>query len=226
MITNEINYEEVFKLFVHPQTDWPTVFQQPFKQGNIYCATDARSLIFLPIEKADLPFKEQKRPNATAIIPQDVIFNDEINLPELYDKLIPEMIDEEIIKESEKECKECDENGEVQFKYLGNLRTHYMYAGCPVCNGSGIIEKEITEKTGRKIPNPNKKYKMFGVAFSYEQLSRLLTACKMMGLDKITRTYGTERTGNLFKCGDASILIQPMVIIDVPESEFTIICTS
>ena len=94
---------------------------------------------------------------------------------------------------------------------------------CPVCNGSGIIEKEITEKTGRKIPNPNKKYKMFGVAFSYEQLNRLLTACKMMGLDKITRTYGTERNGNLFKCGDASILIMPMVSIDAPESEFTII---
>ena len=61
---------------------------------------------------------------------------------------------------------------------------------------------------------------MWGVTFSYEQLNRLVTACKMMGVNKIIRTFGTERNGNLFRCGDASILIMP-IISDAPEEEIT-----
>lgn len=223
MTTTEINYEEVFKLFVHPKSDWRTDLQQPFKQGNVYCATDAHSMIVLPVEKSDLPFKEQEQPNATAIIPKEPVFNNEIIVSELEEKLIPVMIDEQIIEEDEKECDECSGTGEVEFEYDTFKETYYLDADCPVCEGSGNIENEITKKTGKKIPDPMKKYKMFGVAFSYEQLSRLVTACKMMGVEKIIRTNGTEKNGNLFKCGDASILIMPVMSWDVPEEEFTTI---
>lgn len=158
------------------------------------------------------------------VIPKEVVFNNEIVVSELEEKLIPAMIDKEIIKEGKEKCGECRGTGEVKFKYHTPGDTYYLDGDCPVCEGTGNIENKIIKKTGEKIPDPLRKYKMFGVAFSYEQLSRLVTACKMMGIEKITRTFGTERHGNLFRCGDASILLMPVICReDVPEQEFTTI---
>lgn len=226
MTTTEINYDQVFQLFISNDELRPLMCH-PYKQGGKYYATDAHSMIILPIEKANLDYPEQDKPISDAVVPKETTCNIEIKISDLEAKLIPEIIDEIIEEEKEDKCEECDGDGEVEFEYDATSKNKWqsftMEADCPICEGAGTITETIKKPTGKKIPNPAKKYKMFEVGFMYEQLKRLIDACNLLGVETITKTYGTPTNANIFKCGDAVILIMPAMSYEVPEEEFTVI---
>src|SRR3990167_10869447 len=115
MITTQTDYEKVFQLFVlQSQDDYRLDLKQPFKQGERYWATDAYSIIFLPVEKAQLNFAEQDKPKASAIIPTEQNCKNESKVSDIEMQLIPTMIEEEEELETKKECSECDGEGVLE----------------------------------------------------------------------------------------------------------------
>lgn len=193
--TEKIDYWQVFQLFVnkHESRDnYRRYTQKPFKRGGMYYATDALSMIFIPVDKADLHVEEKYQLDPKAVISEEKNCSDKIDVAELEKKLVPEMVEEENVEIIEREC------------------TCHDRANCTVCDGYGSIIRERRMKTGKMIHNQLKVYKMYEAKFTYKQLIRLVVACKMMRIETITRVYGSERFGNLFQCGDASILVMPM----------------
>ena len=219
---NKINYDKAFQLFVSKDELRPDMLT-PFKQDNKYFATDAMAIIFIPIEEVELNYPERSRPQCSAVLPKEDVMNIKINISDIEEKLIPEMIEEFTEEEKETDCAECSGTGEVEFEYNTHIETYYLEADCPLCKGAGSITKTDAKPTGKTIPNPSQKYKMQGTGFHYWQLKRLVDACKILDVETITKTNGTERHGNLFKCGKATIMIMPIISDGVPDTEYIII---
>jgi len=191
MTTTEIDYKKLFQMFCGTDEMRPSM-HTPFKQNGMYFATDAHSMIFLPIEKAELNLRDEEKIKATAVIPKETNCNIEINIADIERQLIPEMIDDFY------ECSTCDGEGEQECD-LGH--THE----CSRCGGDGNLKKN----NGIKIPNESTKFIMFETGFTYKQLKRFVDAVKMIGVEKITKTFGTIKAGNLFQVGDFGIIIMP-----------------
>ena len=217
-----INYSKAFQLFIGSDVLRPDILT-PFKQCDKYFATDAMAMIILPINEAELNYPERERPKCDAIIPKEETMNIEMRVSELEEKLIPEMIEEFTEEEKETDCAECRGDGEVEFEYDTLKETFYYKTDCPGCEGSGTIKHTEEKPTGKTISNPSQKYKMMGTGFHYWQLKRLVDACKIMEVETIVKTYGTERNVNLFKCGKATIMIMPIMYDGVPDSEYIFI---
>ena len=218
MTTTQIDYEKVFRLFSQ-KDGLRQEMNNPFKQNGKYFATDAYSMIFMPIEKAELNFVAQSKPDATAIIPRESNCNIEIKVADIERQLIPDMIDETIEEEIMKKCTECDGDKVVECD-LGHDHE------CVECDGTGETEDVISKPTGKKIPNPSKLFKTLGTGetgFQYCQLRRLIDACKMMGVETITKTFGTPRKGNVFQCGETIIIVMPALIDELQPDVTTII---
>mgnify|MGYP001563553318 CR=1 FL=1 len=204
MVTTEINYEKAFELFIGKDELRP-MMHKPFKQQGFYFATDAMGLIYMPTNEAELNYEEQDKPSCFLIVPKKEDIKIEININEIEAKLIPELIDEMIIKQKEIECKECDGEGSLECD-LGHDHE------CSECYGTGEVESEIKEPTGNKIPNPDKQFIMFDVYFAYWQLKRLIDTCKVLGVEQIIKTNGNERQGNVFNLGKVNVMIMPLSI--------------
>ncbi len=215
MTTTEINYDKVFQMFTSDD-DLRKNFNHPFRQDGRYYATDAHSLIFMPVTDANLPYAEQDAPNAKAVIPVERTMSIEINIDELDGRLEPEFIDEEIMEEVEKECSECDGEKDHECS-CGDVHE------CTNCGGTGKETDEVLKKTGRQIPDDNANYLMFDVFYKYKQLRRLVDACKLLGCETITKVFGGKTNGNLFICGKVTILVMPVVNYNADEVDYAIL---
>jgi hypothetical protein len=211
---SKVDYEKIFWLFAG-EDESREELNRPFKQEGMYYATDAHSLILLPVEKAELNFPEQYKPKAWAVVPQESDCNVEINLADIERQLIPDLTDETITEEVRSKCTNSDcEKGVVECD-MGHDHE------CPTCYGEGEIIESIEKPTGKKKVREEKLFKMLGVGFQYKQLRRFVDACNLMGVKTVTKTFGTAwNKANLFKCGEATILIMPAIISGDEEGEF------
>jgi len=212
MITTQTDYEKLFQLFAG-KDETRIYMNQPFKHNGKYYATDAYSLICMPAEKVELNFVEQDKPEVESVIPKETNCNVEIKVADIEKQLIPTMIDETIEEEIKNKCKECDGDGVVEC----DMEHEHE---CPKCYGAGEIVTEIEKPTGKKILMGHKVFKMLEVGFQYTQLRRLIDACNMMGVETITKTFGTDKRGNLFTCGEVKILVMPAIISGDEREEF------
>jgi hypothetical protein len=214
MTTTKIDYKKIFELFVS-QDGLDELITHPFKQKEMQYATDRHSLIRLPVEKVDLDFAEQDKPNAGVVIPKETNCNIEIKIADIELQLIPDLIDETVEEKTEKKCTNSDcEEGVVECEYGHDH-------DCPICNGNGTTVITVNVPTGKKIPVETKKFRLLGVGFMYKQLRRFIDACKLMEVEIVRKTFGTINGANLFKCGDATILVMPALIDEDSEVEVT-----
>jgi len=165
---------------------------------------------------AELNYQPSDVPKCDRYLNIESVMNVDISVSELEAKLIPELVDEIIEETTESECRDCDGKGTMEC----DLEHEH---DCNECGGDGKIITIIKKPTGKKIPNQEKKYKLLGVGFMYKQLRRLIDACRLLEIETITKTFGTNGVGNLFKCGNAWILVMPCLTTDDEENEFTII---
>lgn len=223
MVTTEINYQELFNLFINDDELRPEM-NHPYKQGNRYFATDATAMVFIPCDRVELNYPEQDKPQSDKVIPRDKTMQVVISISEIESKLTPEMIDEEIDKVKKEKCSECDGEGQVEFEYYGNKRTYTIEEDCPECGGAGDLEIEYSEKTGRKIPNRNKQFFMHDVGYMYYQLERLIKAARICGVETVVKTFGTRTNASVFDLGnDITVLIMPTMIDEYIEKEIPVI---
>lgn len=219
--TTLIDYEKLFKLFVSKDELRPDL-DHPFEQNGKYYATDAHALVFVDARLVNLPYPKQEKPEVWKVVPNKETCNIEIKVSELEKNLISEMIDEEIEYGKDIECKECKGEGEVEWEYDGLLRTYENEFTCPACDGDGLESKTYFKKTGKKIPNPLTKHKMFEVGFLHGQLQRLIDASKIIGVENITKIFGEKSNANVFQVGNVTVLVMPAMIEDY-DPEFTVV---
>lgn len=207
-----VNYKKAFELFVGNDQLRPEM-HQAFKQGGYYFATDAMGLIYMPIEDAELNYKEQDKPPCISIIPKNAEMKKELNINDIEAKLIPELIDEMKVIEKIIKCTECDGDGSIECE-LGHCHE------CIDCDGKGEIEFQIEEPTGNKIARPDKPFMIFNVAFAYWQLKRLIDTCKILGVEKITKVNGKGRGDNhVFSLGNVNVIISPISVYELSNNE-------
>lgn len=142
------NEDELLKMFCD-ESRFRSGYHKPFlnEKYNEVWATDGRILIRIPPERLSEKYETRTLTLQTSLNK----IKKEITLPSLEKALsdCPQE-EEEIIVDKEKECEECDGYGEVYWEYNDNSGyCHTETFHCPVCNGSGISEKETRKKTGR-----------------------------------------------------------------------------
>lgn len=216
------HYKKAFQLFVS-KDDYRPEFMQPFKRNGVYYATDAYSAMILPETVADLGYEEQLKPDIEKVIPKEETMNVEIKISELKDKMILELIDEEIEYGKNVKCPECEGEGTVEAEYDGKEKTWEIEVDCPKCDGCGNSEETYKRKTGKQVPNPISKYRLLDVGYQYTQLGRLIAAAELLGADTIVKTFGTRTSPSLFKVGEAKFLVMPSLMNDEDVNEYSLI---
>lgn len=212
-MNNKIDYDALFKMFVSNDRFRPAICH-PFKRNGSYYATDSFSMIILPVEKADLDIHEY--PDSVAaekVIPKESTCEININITDLERQLVPDWIDETVKVGKNVKCEECDGDGQVDWEYnVKGGRTYTMEEECPVCSGCGYSEQTSIKPTGRKIPDPIKRFKMLDANFYDKQLRRFVEACRMVGAETVIKTSGRERSANVFQVADFKIVVMPCAV--------------
>lgn len=213
MNNTQIDYKALFQMFVSDDELRPQICR-PFKKNGSYYATDSCSMIILPVEKADIDFQEYSDSISVGkVIPKENTCEIKINIADLDRQLIPDFIDETVTIGKDIKCEDCNGDGHVEWEYSANGgRTHYMKENCPVCSGCGYLEETSTKPTGRRIPDPTKRFKMLDAYFLDKQIRRFLEACKMIGAETVTKTSGTEKSANIFQVADFIIIVMPCYV--------------
>ena len=96
----------------------------------------------------------------------------------------------------EEKCKKCKGSGSLECD-LGHQHD------CEICDGGGIEKTPI----GKKIINENELFLFIGSVFTQKQLMRLVTACEVIGTDKIYKMSGEGFGEFCFKIHEITILI-------------------
>jgi hypothetical protein len=205
------NEKELLNLFVDEHDIRPN-FHEPFlntKYESEVWATDGYSLLIVNHEclSGEYPTQEITMPklmdkNCTTVITQDAL---RIALSECP------QVDEEIRTGEYKKCKECGGRGEVEWEYFDNKDfCHQRDFDCPCCDGSGYSDEPITKKTGKKVPDKRACVLVDTMIAAVGQMSRLLKAMELLGVDEVRHTITSKKDTNLFIVNDdIKILIMP-----------------
>lgn len=107
-------------------------------------------------------------------------------------------------------CDACEGHGEVDFEFNHKGYVHLHSAECPVCNGTGEINRK---PNGEKLYDYNHRVKVGSTDFSIIQLGRLCDAAEIIGTDHIFLTYQNEDAPSkacVFQVGDMEALVMPL----------------
>lgn len=209
-----IDYIKLFNLFVGSDADEKRDLSKPFINSGHYVASDASILIALPTDKAviDEIKESENTPNVSRVLNYKEDQNRTFDIKQLMKSIIIEEIDEEIYVGEDVECDECEATGWVEWHYDSKSgRTYDDNHDCPVCDGSGLSERAKKIKTGKSIANPRQRLILFDTILAYKYIKTLSEACEIIGTDQVTKVCGTARTGSVFKVGDFTIIIMPIV---------------
>ena len=183
--------KKAFQLFA--STDQRrTIPKTVFRQVDKYFATDAHALMWIGADKIELECETIDKPNCHEIIPKESNCNDIIDVSLLKSGLVPDMVF------SFTECNTC-RDGKCQCENCNNDHD------CGHCDGTG----KIIDESLPKMPNPEKVFRMLGVAYKYNQLNRLIRACELLGITHLTKTFGTPTKSSLFISGNINFLLCP-----------------
>lgn len=212
MVTTEINYEGIFKMFCK-KTGYRREIMQPFTQNGKYYATDEISAISMPIG-GEMKLQEQAKPMIESVIPKELHEPIEIDVAKFKEAIIKyaPLVDE--MKEEEHECRNCDGEG-TQECNLGHDHD------CEECNGNGIIESK--NPTGNKIPDKKTVFFFMEAAMNFTELMRLIKASELLGVEKIYKIAGSDKKPFYFRVGKANILVMPCYNSDRDKSELVVL---
>lgn len=133
-------------------------------------------------------------------------------IDEAYNQL--ELVPEEVSEDGlDKECPECDGEGQVEFEYNAtDNQTYYHYCKCPICDGTGIRNDYVPIKTGRMLVPVGSVFIMHHTYFDARRVWKVVEALRLMGFEQMT-WVGESTTGmNWFDvCDGLQLVLMPMV---------------
>jgi len=181
---------------------------QPFTQKGYYYATDAHTLVQIPIGKvkAKMPYEEQSEPKCGAVVPTQ-----KGKVPFLVQDIVDAMASIKLKDELETlECDVCSGMGD------GECPCCHQDVECEGCDGSGEVDGE---PTGRKIPeSPHVCFRIMESHYYFDVLRKLVDAAKILGEDTVYRLAGEHNRAGLFKVGEAQVICMPMLLDSGNES--------
>ena len=191
------NEKDLFDLFVDRDNDIKPMYNNPYRRDGYVYATDGRKLIRIKenavrgnYETTDTMKLDFPSNNCNYIITDKDIEKALSNIPH----------EEEVIEVGNNvKCPECDGEGTVTWKYTDkDWNDHELEEDCPVCEGSGYIEKAREERTGRKIPVLSTIIKVGRNNLTADFLQTLLDAMRIIGVSEV-RLVAQEKICNHFR---------------------------
>lgn len=183
------NANKILKLFLADKdtlTDW---MHKPFTVNGKTGATNAYSVVLLPFVSSyeDMSNKfEGIIPTPNCSIRYSVA-----KLKECYNKIplvdIP----------AEKECPECDGDGQVEYEYNGKESTHYKDIDCPLCDGKGFII-DLESKKFEQEPDHSKCIAISKGKFNCFRVSEIIQTAELLGTEYFTLIHQEDRPGGRF----------------------------
>lgn len=197
--------EELFNLFVSKDRYYER-YHKPFAYKDKIGATDAYSMIVTNATNVDFEITNTHvPPNLDASLPKENTNELIVVDKDAWEALKTE--DELIQITPEVECEECEGEGEVTWGYR-----HYAEDfDCPVCNGSGVEQKAIYDKTGNKAVGKS-LVKIKDAYFDAKLFQRILSVRDFEMSDLYLVYHRDSRSAAMFRCGIFDMLLMPILI--------------
>ncbi len=203
--------DSILQLFVGDD-ELRASMMKPFVIDDYAMATDAHSLVFFDksIWENQKPFTDKDKNTYLSVIPTIKNLDKKIQLSELeaaFSKI--DLIDEEIEEVTEKDCSDCDGDGQVEWEFGSHSKTD----DCPNCDGSGTIEETNIKLTGKKVPNPEKRIKIGVCYFRIYELQKIISTCKILAETEFNLVYQLSSNKiSWFIVGFVNILTMPVMV--------------
>lgn len=194
------NERELLMLF-YDSDNSREVLRQPFLQDGKVCASDGHVLIRIDSSLCEGSYDEKPgglTPPRTASVVPTVTTDIAVTRQQIERAL------EQAPEERNRECPECEGNGDVTWEYRDRYYQKYtMEETCPVCDGSGTVDDYTVIKY---------QFTFCGKPFSYHYVKTLLAAMSWLDIDTI-RLVNADAQPMLFKPEnmDVEILLMPQI---------------
>lgn len=180
--------EEVILRKCVAEEDLNAAFEAPYDavDGWVY-GCDKHMFVRIKKEECEGTYPEYRKGSVTQAMvgaPSDLY----LPLSELADTLAKcPLIDEEEEVGEDVKCDECEGDGTIYVDYWSDKRNRYfdLECECPVCNGTGYMERVKMVKTGRKVFDTTAIVSIDGVGFKAEFLAVLKDLAGMMGVGSL-----------------------------------------
>lgn len=212
------NFDEkdLFDLFVDRDNYIQPIYNNPYRMDGYVYATNSRKLIRVKENLVSVDYGVTDKMKLD--IPTDNC--DYIITDKDIEKVLSNIpYEEEVIEVGNNvKCPECDGEGTVTWKYTDkDWYDHELDEDCPVCEGSGYIEKVRKERTGRKIPVLSTIIKVGRNNLTADFLQTLLDAMKIIGISEV-HLVAQGKICNHFRI-DENISVMLASNIDIPKYE-------
>lgn len=182
------NETKILNLFVGNDKYRPAL-NQAFKQGDMVCATDAITLITIPISLIGFNYPDQDKPDVSSVLNIRKECHEIIELSwlkELYHN-VP------IINETYK-CEACAGTGMVDYEFYFNGTTYTEEEECPVCRGEGHLGE-----TGEMIKDPQYNIDIHGNPFKSGRVLKMIKLMKLLEITSCVLVSNPSSEPNLFR---------------------------
>lgn len=183
------NANKILGIFLTGKEDPLKWMSMPFTVNGKTGATNAYSVVLLPF----ISSYEDMSNKFEGIIPTPncSIRYSVAKLKECYNKIplvdIP----------PEKECPECNGDGQVEYEYNGNTGYFSKDIECPVCKGEGfIIDRSVKEV--QQEPDHNKCIVIGMGKFNCFRVSEIIQTAELLGAEYFTLIHQEDRPGGRF----------------------------
>lgn len=212
------SYKTVLEIFTckdERRKDW---LIKPFVIGDNVFSTDAHCMVWFDknIIQTFAEYDVYEPAKIGTVIPTEMNFEKVITIDEIKAGLSKcptedgfDWVGEDV------NCKECDGEGTVIWEY----NNHEKEWDCPECYGEGLSRKKRQVPNGKKyIPNYAliKLEQCFISANIFEMIVKACEALNATSLTLVSQLGSCK--GNLFKIGDVSLLVMPVLPPDNDEN--------
>ena len=217
------NWNDIFDLYVGKDDNMKDWMKRPLINfdGNVW-ATDGHAAIVVDPNVCGIaaPVDHHKTEIPEQVEPDKWLFVSYGDLQHAVDMCGTE----EVMKETEVVCPECDGDGEVTWEYDASTEreTYEKEFECPLCEGDGKIWKEMP--SGQFEPSRHNGVKIGEAIFQAWQMARVLRTMKLLeAYTLIIVSEPKKWDGTMFQIkGVPGVTILQMPMVD-PDPKTTII---
>ncbi|WP_276880481.1 hypothetical protein [Bacteroides heparinolyticus] len=210
------NEKELLSLFIAGDNELREVLKKPYTNNGFVFASDSH--IMIRINPEILQGKYPECPKLRLDFPKNDL-SVKISLKAIKEVLseLPktdiEFVGDDIF------CDECDADGNVYWEYQdSNGKLHEKSFACPICDGSGYIERKREIHTGNFVPYLNLVIGIGDVSYKACYVDIVCRAMEMLGVDEITLLHQGEYEIMLLQV-DENIHIGVMPNLSEPDYE-------
>ena len=190
------NELEILNLYTDPDS-LRDVLKAPFEQNGYVVASDGYCLIRIEKSVINGSYNHQDYPKIAGEGSEKLFPSTNHGCRMSIDdfreaiKDAPQIEETKVVRDAVK-CEECEGEGSVVWVYEASARDYEEEYDCPVCNGCGY-SKEIKEKTGRMIADPEAATMIQDRYFLVRNIERMIRTMELLEADDVWLRFDTQR---------------------------------